>query len=238
MGETYKAQSGLTGLDYLTGSFIVRRLLVCPDYTWENWDDDWCDDPIPGSSIAILCFEWLKTIDPAHKADIWLYGSNGLGKDHMATVLASFLATRWSWVPDRVDFEEAIMQAKRSFSGDDRPVNWKRHLNADVLIVSDVDGPRYTLFVNEQLEALVRGRQNKVTIWTANTSPKKFGQMIQQSTRRDERRGYGESGTTNASLMIRTANAIRSRLSGRVSTIVGFKSEHGDWRKAHGRGSF
>jgi hypothetical protein len=233
----YTTHSGLTNLDYLTGSYITRRLLsVSSDYTWTNWDDDWCKDPISGSSVATLCFKWLKTISPEQKLDIWLWGGSGFGKDHMGTVLATFLAHKWDWIPDRLDFEEAIMQDKRSFGGKDVPVNWSRYIDADVLLVSDPDGPPYTLFVNEQLAALVRGRRNKVTIWTANTSPKEFGWMIQKSTRWDEQRGHNESGTRNADLMIKAAGAIRSRLSGRVATIVWFQSKYGDWRKVHGRG--
>ena len=198
-------------------------------YRWTTWDDE-RNDPVQTVTVAQVCFSWMKTITPSHKSDIWLVGPPGMGKDHLATVMAVALAIRWSWTALQCDWMTVTEELKPNNGSDTTLEPFKR---VDVLIVSDPDRPDQTLFKNKKLGELIRTRQARdlVTIWTSNTALRTFCQRIRTSYRRDERRGYNGVGTMLAIKMEEAASTIESRLLGRVEREVPFHSRHGDWRK-------
>jgi hypothetical protein len=199
-------------------------------YRWATWDDERNDlISIRGEELTVaqVCFAWLATISPEHKSDIWLVGPSGMGKDHLATVMAVALAIRYQWTARRCDWMVLTEELKPNNGASATLQPYKA---ADVLIVSDPDRPDQTLFKNKKLGELVRARKDKVTIWTANTPLKTFCQRIRTSCRRDERDGYNGVGTMLAVKMEEAAKTIESRLLGRVAGEVPFRSRYGDWR--------
>ena len=60
-------------------------------YRWATWDDE-RNDPVENLTVAQVCFSWMLSISPTHKSDLWLVGPPGMGKDHLATVMAVALA--------------------------------------------------------------------------------------------------------------------------------------------------
>ena len=209
----------------------VAGLLSDERYRWATWDDE-RNDRIPWHgeqlTVAQLCFTWMLGIGPDHKSDLWLVGPSGMGKDHLATVMAVALAIRWQWTALHCDWLVLTEELKPNNGASTTLQPYKA---ADVLVVSDPDQPDQTLFKSKKLGELVRVRQERVTIWTANTPLKTFCQRIRTSCRRDERREYNGVGTMLATKMEEAANTIESRLLGRVEMEVPFTSPRGDWRK-------
>jgi hypothetical protein len=146
----------------------------------------------------------------------------------MATIAAVILAARLHWTAHRIDWVVACEQMKY---GSGENFEFGPYKDSDILIVSDVDRPDYTLFVNRKLGELVRSREDKVTIWTSNTPLDTFCRRIETSSRRDERSGYNGVGKMQAAKMRETAVTIRSRLKGRMGLGVPFESSRGDWRE-------
>ena len=196
-------------------------------YRWATWDDK-RNDLVENLTVAQVCFSWMRGISPSDKSDIWLVGPPGMGKDHLATVMAVALAIRWEWTALSCDWMTLTEELKPNNGADTTLEPFKE---ADVLIVSDPDRPDQTLFKNKKLGELIRARQDKVTIWTSNTPLQTFCQRIRTSCRRDERRTYNGVGAMLATKMGEAAMTIESRLLGRVARQAPFHSRHGDWRK-------
>jgi len=234
LGERYNPSEGTVAIPPIVHAQLTGAGLLASGpafrYTWANWDDE-RNDPVlldgKELTVAQACFRWARMVNPDHKSDLWLVGPPGMGKDHLATVLAVILAVRWEWTARRCDWM-ALTEALKPGSGEERTLEpYKR---CEVLIVSDPDRPDQTLFKNKKLGELVRAREGKVTLWTSNTPLRTFCRRIRTSCRRDERRGYNGVGTMLAVKMEEAAATVESRLLGRVAAEVPFTSPHGDWR--------
>ena len=235
LGERFKASDGKASVSPQVATQLRAAGLISDSptfrYTWANWDDT-RNDPVvlddQDPTVAQVVFSWAVEVTPDRKSDIWLVGPPGMGKDHLATVVAVALAIRWEWTALRCDWMTLTEELK---PGGNERTTLEPYKHCDVLIVSDPDRPDQTLFKNKKLGELVRAREHRVTIWTSNTPVQTFCQRIRTSCRRDERRGFNGVGTMLSVKMEESAATIESRLLGRVATEVPFHSCHGDWRK-------
>lgn len=231
LGECYNLQAGQVQIDFRVRTQLQQAGIRDADlsYSWKVWDDDFHDKKL-GLTVAQICLQWALCITPDNKADLFLHGAKGMGKRHIAHVLAKALAIKWGWTAGKLHWPDAV-EDLRSFNGGGE-LDLRPYFDYDILIVSEIDIPDYTLFTIRKLEWLMLHRADKVTIWTCTVPVKNFARHMSTSSRRDEREN-----PDRADKMKAMAQGVLSRFSGQVANIVPFSAEQ-DWRSVHGLASF
>jgi len=126
--------------------------------------------------------EATKKIQEGLKCNLWLYGSTGVGKSHLAMSILKALNQSKEHTCLFVDVDEMLRKIKHSFN--DRETRFTEEYfvelltEVDFLVMDDLGAEtgnietlkQATDWTSKILRAIINGRQDKVTIFTTNLS--------------------------------------------------------------------
>lgn len=201
-----------TALSYLRAGGLSRR----KDYTWESWDDTRLKPfPIGGvlRSHAEFGFRWLGNL-PQVRPWLVFVGSTGVGKSHLATLLAKMWVVVNEQAARIINWPMWLEALKHSYNNG-HEVSVLQLTSVPFLVLDDLtyESTQHSL---KMLYLTLEGRAEKPTIITTN---------IRLGEYRD---------TLHSNKRCTYAAAIASRLStGAGSSVRGellFTSSKGDYR--------
>jgi len=111
---------------------------------------------------------------------LWLHGSNGLGKTHLAIAAVRKIAAVRMVQPSVAVWPEVVAQERESWGRVTSPPNWQQIKTAGVLLIDDIDKVSAYGSIMEKLFTIInyRSEHKKPTIITANRSIEELRQWL------------------------------------------------------------
>lgn len=232
-GECLDEEGGLI-VTHDQARLLKRGGVIRQGMNWGMWDDSFNTMPRNGKGlkpVAAFGFSWLNYLARGGSPWVYLSGECGMGKTHLACVLA----VTWAIVKDRVmnwskrgrvpalfvNWSDWLNDRRESYSDSEVQVSLRPLISVPFLVLDDV-GLELTAHSLKHLYLLLEARRTKPTILTSN---------IKLSELRARLKGVGgDAGDW--------AEKVRDRLAkgtgGSVSAELVFASRFGSYRSVQG----
>lgn len=206
-------------------------LMQVPEYVWNpipdrnipGWDDrriKLMRNTSGLKSVAHLGLEWLLGLLGHSKPWLVLIGDNGMGKTHLAVMLAKFWVLRTSQDARIVNWTIWLMQRRESY-GNGKQVSMQELIDVHFLVIDDI-GLECKEHSVKHLYMLLEGRTMKPTVITMNLDLGDYKAQMMVSTK----------GNVGARLYAKNiADRLNPGLGGRVHKQLEFRSPQGSYRK-------
>lgn len=208
-------------------------LTQVPEYVWNpvpdrnipGWDDQRLDlihNTSGYKSVAHLGIEWLLGLLGHSKPWLVLVGENGMGKTHLAVMLAKFWVLGTNQDAHIINWSIWLMQRRESY-GNGKRVSLQELINVHFLVIDDI-GLECKEHSLKHLYMLLEGRAVRPTMITMNLSLGEYKDELLLKSR----------GKDNVAARLYARN-IADRLNpgpgGRVHKQLAFSSPQGSYRK-------
>lgn len=189
-------------------------------FTFAHWDKS---RNAPGSTKTFAELnEYVDQVQIDEPNWLYLSGSNGLGKTHLAIAALRKIAAIRLWQPHVIVWPELCSQTQESWSSHHGPTEgqlWGKARAAKILLIDDLDKTSTGEWAMSKLFTLINYRLQhlKPTIFTANTSLTKLVDDWGKPAAPDHVKNTGR--------------AILSRIGGQLLFCVEFEGKDQRWAK-------
>lgn len=212
---------------------IRGGLMEIPEYVWNPIPDQgipgWNDQRIKlmrntsgHKSVAHLGIEWLLGLLGHSKPWLVLIGQNGMGKTHLAVMLAKFWVLRTNQDGRIINWSIWLDQRREGYSNGNR-ASLQELINVHFLVIDDI-GLECKEHSLKHLYMLLEGRVVRPTVITMNLSLGEYKEELMFKSRGKE--------NVSARLYARNiADRLNAGPGGRVHKQLAFRSVQGSYRK-------
>lgn len=196
-------------------------------YTWQDWDDTF-NAPVKNGhdrSVAQVGFDWLASLSSNAKKMIWFKGQTGMGKTHLACVLAVFYAIIEDKNLAYCNWAQRLGEIRDSYNGHSSAEHLMVEQNADILVLDDLGAERVTLWMLEMLYRLLESRRGRPTIITSNYPINAYCKRLYKSDKNSDEPAAVEG------LAAKIDDRLKTGRGGYLIAEIGFTSQHGSYRR-------
>lgn len=166
-------------------------LMLKADYVWgavpdrdiPGWDDHrlkLMHNTSGYKTVAHLGLEWLLGLLGHSKPWLVFFGENGLGKTHLAVMLAKFWVLRTSQDARIINWSCWLMERRESY-GNNKQVSLQELIDVHFLVVDDI-GLECKEHSLKHLYMLLEGRATKPTIITMNLDLRRYKDAVKEAS--------------------------------------------------------
>ena len=198
-------------------------------YDWIGWDDTF-NKPVGDRTVAQVGLDWLMYLqNQPEKYHIWLFGDPGMGKTHLACVLAVLWFIAQDTSIAYCNWAQKLAQIRQSYGGGQTAGDLETERRARILVLDDMGAERTTLWSLEMLYDMLEDRRGRPTIYTSNFAVKDYTKRLYSSHRRDDDQVAVEM------LAAKIDDRLSFGVGGYLLSEINFDSDRGSYRRlVHG----